>query len=348
MKHHPARSTVRFLAIALCLNLIVPVAALAQESAFRSDYLKTSPNFKKAFRQVISAARQSTVTILDEKKAVALGTVVAPDGLILTKASELGSDPVVKLRDGKEFKAMVVGKHKDHDLALLKIDAANLTPIQWRPSGEVPVGHWAVSVGTGEDPIALGVVSVALRKIKASSLFPPLPSLQTGYLGVSLSPADAGAKIEQVLPDSGASRAGLKAADIIMSISGKATKDAEGVRKALAGLKPNAEVQLRIRRGEKELDVTARLGKRPMSRGEIQNQMGSKLSTRVDGFPVILQHDSIVLPDQCGGPLVDLDGRAIGVNISRAGRTESYAIPSEIILPLLDEMRSGKHHVIQK
>src|SRR5262249_30654245 len=159
-------------------------------------------------------------------------------------------------------------------------------------------------------------------------------------LGVSLSPVDEGAKIEQVLPNSGASRAGLKASDIIVNISGKITKDADGVRKALAGCKPGDEVSLRVRRGTKEFDLTAKLGERPKTRGEMQNSMGSKLSKRTDGFAVILQHDSVVLPDQCGGPLVDLEGRVIGVNICRAGRTESYAIPSEVVLPLLDEMRT--------
>ena len=32
-------------------------------------------------------------------------------------------------------------------------------------------------------------------------------------------------------------------------------------------------------------------------------------------------------PADCGGPLVNLDGKVVGMNIARAGRTESYAIP---------------------
>ena len=64
-------------------------------------------------------------------------------------------------------------------------------------------------------------------------------------------------------------------------------------------------------------------------RSEFQNNLGGRLSVRRFGFPVALQHDTVLRPDDCGGPVVDLDGRVIGFNIARAGRTESYAIPTE-------------------
>ena len=70
--------------------------------------------------------------------------------------------------------------------------------------------------------------------------------------------------------------------------------------------------------------------------------MGTKLSMRRGGFPTILQHDSGVRPEDCGGPLVDLDGKAIGINIARAGRTETYAIPSDDIEKLLPKFKSGE------
>ncbi len=47
-------------------------------------------------------------------------------------------------------------------------------------------------------------------------------------------------------------------------------------------------------------------------------------------------------PQECGGPVIDLDGKAVGVNIARAGRVESYAIPSEVLKPLLHDLMSGK------
>ncbi|MFQ3593063.1 MAG: hypothetical protein SNJ82_07720, partial [Gemmataceae bacterium] len=94
-------------------------------------------------------------------------------------------------------------------------------------------------------------------------------------------------------------------------------------------------------------ELTVELGKRPalpggLDRGDFQNRMGSTLSVKRSGFPTIFQHDMVVKPSDCGGPVVNLDGEVIGVNIARGGRTESYAIPSEAIQPLLADLRSGK------
>ena len=41
-------------------------------------------------------------------------------------------------------------------------------------------------------------------------------------------------------------------------------------------------------------------------------------------------------------PLVDLDGRTVAINIARAGRVASFAVPASVVLPLLEELKSGK------
>ena len=66
------------------------------------------------------------------------------------------------------------------------------------------------------------------------------------------------------------------------------------------------------------------------------------MSSRRSGYSVILQHDSVLKPSDCGGPLVDLKGRVVGINISRAGRVETWAIPAEIVAPLIAELKSGE------
>jgi serine protease Do len=70
--------------------------------------------------------------------------------------------------------------------------------------------------------------------------------------------------------------------------------------------------------------------------------MGSELSGRRSGYPTILTHDSVLRPTDCGGPLVDLDGNVIGINISRAGRTESWTVPTEVIQSVLADLKAGK------
>jgi serine protease Do len=71
--------------------------------------------------------------------------------------------------------------------------------------------------------------------------------------------------------------------------------------------------------------------------------MSGDVSKRRSGFPRVLQHDVQGTSKTVGGPLVDLDGKCIGMNIARANRAESFAIPieelREISQRLLEEAR---------
>jgi septal ring factor EnvC (AmiA/AmiB activator) len=88
------------------------------------------------------------------------------------------------------------------------------------------------------------------------------------------------------------------------------------------------------------------LGKRKinpmMDRGTTQNRMGSTLSKRRSDFPLAMQHDSALNASDCGGPVVDLSGKIVGINIARDGRVSSLALPNEIVLPVLAKLKSGK------
>ncbi|NOZ38750.1 MAG: serine protease, partial [Planctomycetes bacterium] len=70
-------------------------------------------------------------------------------------------------------------------------------------------------------------------------------------------------------------------------------------------------------------------------------QLGSSLSQRRFGFPSAFQHDTVIKPSDCGGPVVDLDGKVVGFNLARAGRTETYAIPADVVAGLIEEMKRG-------
>jgi serine protease Do len=189
------------------------------------------------------------------------------------------------------------------------------------------------------------VVSVAARQLPRSALVAVNP--RGGYLGIALVPSEEGAKIGQVVHGSAAAKAGLKANDLIVAISGKTIKDGEEMLGRLGRYKPGDVVEIRVKRGDKEVVVNAKLGKRSgMSRADFQNRLGGPLSKVRTGFPVILQHDTVLRPSECGGPLVDLDGRVIGINIARAGRTESYAIPAEVARPLLREMHAANRQAV--
>ena len=54
---------------------------------------------------------------------------------------------------------------------------------------------------------------------------------------------------------------------------------------------------------------------------------GGPFSEKRFGFGKVICHDTVILPQQCGGPLIDLNGNVIGINISRSMRVATFAIP---------------------
>src|SRR5438067_6030183 len=77
------------------------------------------------------------------------GFLVRPDGYIFTNFHVVeGADRVqVKLKDGREFPAKVVGTDEKTDIAVIKIDAANLPVVQMGDSDGVRVGQFAFAIG---------------------------------------------------------------------------------------------------------------------------------------------------------------------------------------------------------
>jgi serine protease Do len=307
--------------------------------------IKSSPQLLSTFKPVTEKAAKSTLRVLVDGKDAALATVVSSDGYLLTKYSEIREGKIsVKVGD-KEMPAKLIAGNEVYDLATMKIDATDLTPIEWTASRNGIVGNWVAAAGPIAEPVAVGVVSVATRDMNPPYGRQNVPTEKSGFLGILLATDSAAATIGEVTKDSAADKAGLKARDIIMSIDGQEITNQESLINTLSGMKAGDKVKIVLDREGKKLELTATLGGRPKdaipkgnARGDMQNSMGSVLSLRRTGFPSILQHDLVIKPSDCGGPLVDLDGRVLGINIARAGRVESYAIPSEhvmVVLPVL-------------
>lgn len=289
---------------------------------------------KAPFRPVLSEAKRCVVRVKCDGKDACLGTIVGPHGWIVTKASELHGSIVCRLRDGRELAAKITGVTPDFDLAMLKIDATDLPIISWS-TVKPAVGQWVASAGLDDEPLSIGVISVPERKI-------PPPH---GALGVTLADSEGGPKIVAVLPKSPAEKAGLKVDDVITHVNGKATPARDAVTAAVHVFRPGEAVKLGIlRSGEKlELEIKLAIVETPgTKKQDVQNTSGTGISHRHDDFPAVLQHDSVLSPADCGGPLVDLSGKVIAVNIARAGRTETYSVSSESLLDKMYELMSGR------
>lgn len=321
-------------AAVVVLLLFLTAASPAVGQRLDPGDFKTGKRVRGAFREVVAQAGQATVRVLCEGKQVALGTLVGSDGSVLTKASELAGVISCVLSDGSEVRARVVGEDRAFDLALLKVDAKQLTPVSWSANKELSIGQWLATPGLDELPLAVGVLSVTPRAI------PPLK----GVLGISIAETGDGAKVTRVVPNSGADRAGLRVGDLILSVAGRVVESRGVLEQFLGSLAPGDTLSLRIARGDEQLELEATLGQpfsRLIDRNHLQNRMGGQLSRRRAGFAIALQHDSVIRPQDCGGPLVDLTGRAVGINIARAGRTETYAIPAATVLNVLKDLKPG-------
>src|ERR1043166_10094727 len=77
------------------------------------------------------------------------GFIVRQDGFIYTNfhVVEGADDIVVKLKDGRELKAKVVGTAEKTDIAVIKVDATNLPVAQFANSDDVRVGQFAFAIG---------------------------------------------------------------------------------------------------------------------------------------------------------------------------------------------------------
>ncbi|MGB2629349.1 MAG: DegQ family serine endoprotease [Candidatus Acidiferrum sp.] len=89
------------------------------------------------------------------EKSLGSGVIVSPEGYVLTNNHVVdgATDVRVTLGDKREFQARIVGTDPKTDVAILKIDATNLTPITIGDSSKVEIGDVAIAVG---DPFGVG------------------------------------------------------------------------------------------------------------------------------------------------------------------------------------------------
>jgi len=107
-----------------------------------------------------------------ERHALGTGFIISTDGYVVTNnhVVQEASEVVVKLRDGKEYKAKVIGTDEKLDVGLLKIDAKDLHTVHLGDSDKLRVGDWVVAIGNPfglEQTVTAGIVSAKGRVIGA-------------------------------------------------------------------------------------------------------------------------------------------------------------------------------------
>jgi S1-C subfamily serine protease len=134
--------------------------------------------------QVVQEVTPAVVTVTSQtpspgvfgetnRQGVGTGFVVRPDGLILTNnhVVEGVADLTVTLPDGRHLDARVLATDPQHDLAVLRVDASNLTTVPLGDSSELAVGERVVAIGyalslSGGPTVTSGIISSLARTIQ--------------------------------------------------------------------------------------------------------------------------------------------------------------------------------------
>jgi len=122
-------------------------------------------------------------------RGVGSGFFVSGDGYLLTNHHVVdGADEIyVTLTDKREFKGRVIGSDRRTDIALVKIDAANLPRLPIGDSSKLRAGEWVVAIGSPfglDNTVTAGIVSA-----KGRDTGDYLPFIQTD---VAVNPGNSG------------------------------------------------------------------------------------------------------------------------------------------------------------
>ncbi len=122
-------------------------------------------------------------------RGVGSGFIISGDGYVLTNAHVVeGADEVfVTLTDKREFKAKIIGSDRRTDVALVKIEGADLPRLTIGDSGKLRVGEWVIAIGSPfglDNTVTAGIVSANSRDTGDY-----LPLIQTD---VAVNPGNSG------------------------------------------------------------------------------------------------------------------------------------------------------------
>ena len=109
-------------------------------------------------------------SIVEAETGTGSGVVVSADGVIVTNNHVVQDAERVRVRlsDGRSADAKVVGTDPISDLAVLRITAKNLQPIEIGDSRTVEIGQWVMAVGNPlgfDNTVSVGVVSSLKRSL---------------------------------------------------------------------------------------------------------------------------------------------------------------------------------------
>jgi serine protease Do len=326
----------------LALAVLAAIVANPLSSQLTAQSIRTLSQgdaVRQVYAPIIKAANRSVVEIVVDGESRVLGTVVGKN-LVVTKYSELARktkkvDNPAKLqcRQGKNtWPAMQLGFDRPADLALLRVVNAKLTPVQWQTKTPETGAFTASPDGTAT-PLGVGILASAAYQ----------HTIKQAFLGIQFKNGETDpAEILRVVAHGAARAAGLLANDVVVNFHGKKITDSQQLRDVIRSCKPGDQVSVTVMRGKEEKTFELKLGTNNSAVESGQEEVWGDLSDVRSGFQQVLQHDTVLKPADCGGPIVDLTGKVLGVNIARAGRVETLALPATQVQQLVKKLLAAE------
>lgn len=295
----------------------------------------------KAWHALTAKTRGSIVDVLDEQqRRVVLGTVVDSEGWILTKASEIGKNPRCRLPNGEIVQSKVIGVEASFDVAMLKVSASELKPVQWSKQERPQTGTHLVAPQIDGRPIAAGIVSVPTYQPKGPfpntvMPAPKRPKFEAMFPALLGQPGESQGLVVTFVVGT-AARAGILQGDTILEINGESIQSRNDISTVARGKSPGETLRIVSLRDGKRVEQTLTL--------EPQVYQGTN-SFRSHKFPKVFEHDASLTPEECGGPVFGLDGKALGITIARSSSYGCMAIPANALRPIIEALKTAEARI---
>ena len=145
---------------------------------------------EKSISSVVTISSNNKQTYSSSKNGIGSGVIFSEDGYIVTNLHIISGNNInVKLNNGKDYSASIIGIDKNADIAVLKITADEpLIPINFANSDNLKVGDKVLAIG---NPYGIGT-SVSSGIISATGRDYGNPYLQLIQTDAAINPGNSG------------------------------------------------------------------------------------------------------------------------------------------------------------